>query len=145
MLNFWVVKICLCFVENAAMENYTGDLIARRLAELDKTQEWLAEKVGVSINAVSKWTRTGKISRDNAKLVAKALEVSVGTLLHEEEKEYLTQKVNISDLQLVYLTTEEIRLVTAYREATDLGKTMLMAAVAAIPKKNVSEVVKKQA
>ena len=139
-LNLQAVKFLPHFIENAGMENYTGDLIARRLAELDKTQEWLAEKVGVSINAVSKWTRTGRISRDNAKLAAKALGVSVGALLQEEVETVPTvKKVDNSGIQLVYLTGEELNLVTAFREATEIGRAMLVAAATAVPKNNKSE------
>jgi len=66
-----------------------GKRIKGRLDELkagdpSKTQGWLAEEVGVSNNAVSKWIKTGKISRDSAILVAKALGLTLGHLLGEE-------------------------------------------------------------
>ncbi|MDE2441083.1 MAG: helix-turn-helix domain-containing protein [Betaproteobacteria bacterium] len=38
---------------------------------MGKTQAWLAEQVGVSDNAVSKWIRTGQISRENIPKVAR--------------------------------------------------------------------------
>lgn len=154
------------------MENkYTAEMISRRLAELGKTQEWLAEICGVSIMAVSKWTRTGKISRDNARVCARALGVSLGELLGES----VSRKVQTPEapakppeaappaapaapalqvvpapslaplpvqtaeqlppgIALVYLTQEELALVTAHREATTVGRAMLKAAAAAIPK-----------
>lgn len=46
-----------------------------------KTQGWLAEQTDVSDNAVSKWIKTGKISREKAVLVAQALSCSVDELL----------------------------------------------------------------
>lgn len=58
-----------------------GRTIKSRLKALGKTQAWLAEQVGVSENAVSKWIKTGKISRENLKRTADALEISVAQLL----------------------------------------------------------------
>ncbi len=58
-----------------------GITIKQRLSELGETQGWLAEKVGVSDNAVSKWIKTGKISRENAIVVADALRIRVDVLL----------------------------------------------------------------
>lgn len=58
-----------------------GKVIKHRLAELGKTQGWLAERAGVSNNAVSKWIKTGKISRENAIVVAVHLKITVSDLL----------------------------------------------------------------
>lgn len=58
-----------------------GKTIKARLKALGVTQAWLAEQVGVSENAVSKWIKTGEISRDNIKPVADALQISVAQLL----------------------------------------------------------------
>jgi transcriptional regulator with XRE-family HTH domain len=58
-----------------------GKTIKSRLKAMDRTQAWLAEHVGVSENAVSKWIKTGEISRENIKAVADALEISVAHLL----------------------------------------------------------------
>lgn len=60
-----------------------GNAIRTRLQELSKTQGWLADELGVSNNAVSKWISTGKISRENSVAAARVLEVSVETLLGE--------------------------------------------------------------
>lgn len=64
------------------MSELTGKLIANRLADLKKGQAWLAEKTGVSINAVSKWTKTGKIARKNVPAIASALGISSDELLN---------------------------------------------------------------
>lgn len=61
--------------------NALGQTIKSRLSALGKTQGWLAERADVSHNAVSKWIKTGKISRENAVLVAQALSCSVDELL----------------------------------------------------------------
>ncbi|OYO29180.1 LexA family transcriptional regulator [Janthinobacterium sp. PC23-8] len=61
--------------------NAPGQTIKSRLSALGKTQGWLAERADVSHNAVSKWIKTGKISRENAILVAQALSCSVDELL----------------------------------------------------------------
>lgn len=131
-----MVKFRRPFHDNAVMEKniYTAELIKRRLMEMDRTQEWLAEKVGVSINAVSKWTRSGQISRENAVLAAKALGITVGQLFQEQADEMRSDKFNQSSLHLVYLTDEELRLVTLNRESTDIGRAMLMAAAESVPK-----------
>jgi hypothetical protein len=47
------------------MDNPVGKLIKTRLKELKKTQGWLAEECGVSNVAVTKWIKSGKVSREN--------------------------------------------------------------------------------
>jgi len=66
------------------MENLIGIFIKARLKELRKTQGWLAEESGVSNVAVTKWVKSGKISRENAVVVADVLMVSVDKLLGNE-------------------------------------------------------------
>lgn len=61
--------------------NTLGQVIKSKLTDLAKTQAWLAEVTGVSNNAVSKWIKTGKISRENAVLASKALGCSIDDLL----------------------------------------------------------------
>jgi transcriptional regulator with XRE-family HTH domain len=63
------------------MENLLGKLIKARLKELKKTQGWLAEQVGVSNVAVTKWIKSGNLSRENLSKVADALKLSVDMLL----------------------------------------------------------------
>jgi transcriptional regulator with XRE-family HTH domain len=60
-----------------------GKTIKSRLKALGRTQAWLAEQVGVSENAVSKWIKSGEISRENIKPAADALEISVAQLLDQ--------------------------------------------------------------
>lgn len=63
------------------MSENIGKLIAGRLKAMGKGQAWLAESVGVSVNAVSKWTKSGKISRENVPRVAELLELTVAELV----------------------------------------------------------------
>lgn len=58
-----------------------GKTITSRLKALGQPQSWLAEKCGVSEQAVSKWIKSGKISREKAIESAKHLEISVTQLL----------------------------------------------------------------
>lgn len=60
-----------------------GELILVRLRHLDRTQPWLAEACGVSVNAVTKWIYTGQISTRNARAAATALGVTMEELLGE--------------------------------------------------------------
>ncbi len=69
----------MCDIEH--MENQIGLYIRARLKVLKKTQTWLAEKCEVSNNAVAKWIRTGKVSRENAVLIAKNLDTTIDKLL----------------------------------------------------------------
>lgn len=66
------------------MENLIGIFIKTRLKELKQTQGWLAEKAGVSNVAVTKWIKSGKISRENAVVVADILNTSIDKLLGNE-------------------------------------------------------------
>jgi transcriptional regulator with XRE-family HTH domain len=63
------------------MDNPVGQLIKTRVKELKKTQGWLAEECGVSNVAVTKWIKSGKVSRENISKVAEALMISVDKLL----------------------------------------------------------------
>lgn len=58
-----------------------GSQIVDALERLGQPQRWLAEQVGVSDQAVTKWIQTGQISRENALEVARVLKVPVGALL----------------------------------------------------------------
>ena len=80
------------------MENPIGKVITNRLDEMEKTQDWLAEMVGVSNNAVTKWIRTGGISIKNLPGVAKHLNITTDRLLGIERR----QEVNEFKRQLIY-------------------------------------------
>jgi transcriptional regulator with XRE-family HTH domain len=69
-----------------------GKTIKSRLKALGRTQAWLAEQVGVSENAVSKWIKTGEISRANIEPVTEALDISVSQLLDQNPMPDLDQR-----------------------------------------------------
>jgi len=117
--------------ENVGMEQKIGKTIANRLAALNKTQGWLAEQAGVSINAVSKWTLTGKISRSKAVLVAEVLGLSLDELLVIENPKTANQP---KSLALVYVDTEELYLLTLYRESAQDGRAFIIATAEDAPK-----------
>ena len=60
-----------------------GTAIRKRLQELGKTQVWLAAELDVSNNAITKWIKTGKISRENSVAASRVLGMSVEELLGE--------------------------------------------------------------
>lgn len=62
------------------MDKKLGEVIKARLRAMGKSQEWLAEEVGVSNAAVSKWMGSGKISKLNAQKVAHTLSLTLNEL-----------------------------------------------------------------
>jgi transcriptional regulator with XRE-family HTH domain len=51
------------------------------LRRKEKTQEWLAEQLGLSNNAVTKWKQSGQIALENAKRVSVVLDIPLDRLL----------------------------------------------------------------
>jgi len=105
-----------------------GTVIRDRLRQLSKTQGWLADELGVSNNAVSKWISTGKISRENSIAAAKVLDMSVEALLGEPPHEGRGQEEESADEILRHVTemidtyrlaspTDRERIDLAFREA----------------------------
>lgn len=111
------------------MSEKIGKLIASRLKAMKKGQAWLAENAGVSVNAVSKWTKSGKIARERVARVAELLEVSAGDLL---EGEVQPEPKSSSFLDMKAVSAEEMRLLTAFRLADDIGRDQLNSAVDAV-------------
>ena len=116
------------------MEKHAGTIIRTRLIQLEKTQQWLADEVGCSINAVSKWTKTGKISRINAVLVSRVLGISLDDLLSGSS---IADASDQDELSLERLTSSEAQLMQLYRRLTPAGRDMLLAAAGAAPKKPI--------
>lgn len=107
------------------MSTNVGKIISDRLKDLKKTQGWLAEKTGVSVNAVSVWTRTGKISRENAVKAAGYLGLSLDQLLGTEDPHlHLVPK---AQSRLDRLDEMEDALIQLFRSASDSGQTMIFA------------------
>lgn len=114
-----------------AMTSPLGKIIKTRLADLGETQEWLAEETGVSKNAVSKWIRTGQISRISAIAAAKALRITSDQLLLGQA---LVDVSASTATTLERLDGDEKRILELYRTATKEGKLMLLGAASAVPK-----------
>lgn len=68
-------------LDNQPMVSAVGHVLREALRAEHRTQAWLAEECGVSENAVSKWIRTGKISRENLAKISKALRLPIGSLV----------------------------------------------------------------
>jgi len=69
-------------------ENILGRRIKKRLRALNKTQGWLAEKLDVTDNAISKWIKGDSgPTFSNLKAMGKVLECSVGYLAGDETDE----------------------------------------------------------
>lgn len=111
-----------------------GRIIRARLLELGETQEWLAEQVGVSKNAVSKWIRDGKVSRANAIEAARVLKLTSDQLLLGSP---LTDVSPPAETTLERVNVEEKRLLELYRQATRDGKLMIYGAATVAPKNSV--------
>lgn len=90
-----------------------GTTIRSRLSELGKTQGWLADEVGVSNNAVTKWIATGKISRANSVATAKALDLSLEALLGEAEHKDASDDTESADA----LLSKVAEMIETYRLA----------------------------
>lgn len=116
------------------MKSTIGEKIRSRLKEIGKPQSWLAEQANVSDTAVSKWISTGKISRQSAQDVAKLLGISVDDLFGAENPGEEKAQNQGQSLALIYADIEEIRLLTIYREANELGRKLIWTAASAAPR-----------
>jgi len=81
------------------MENIIGSNIKIRLRELKKTQGWLAERIEVSDVAVTKWIRTGKVSRANLAKVAEVLQITTDKMLGNNETVVVENELELRLLQ----------------------------------------------
>ncbi|OWW18427.1 helix-turn-helix transcriptional regulator [Noviherbaspirillum denitrificans] len=124
--------------DNHLMAHPLGIIIKDRLKSLKKTQGWLAEQANVSDTAVSKWIATGKISRESAKDVSQILGISLDVLLGVSEDALAQSQPSLS---LVYVDAEELRLITAYRESTAIGKALISAAAEGAPRSESLDII----
>lgn len=87
------------------------------------SRAWLAEKVGVSIAAVSKWMTDGRVARDNVPRVAEALGLTtdqllgVGTVTTGPETTWLER-----------VSADEKEMLELYRLCSEEGRLMLKGA-----------------
>lgn len=97
------------------MESRIGRLISLRLGEVGRTQRWLAEQVGVSDNAVSKWIKSGKVGKRHALKVSALLGVDLGSLLSELDVDLLPS-VNTQTGQSEVIFTSDNVVAPAFDE-----------------------------
>lgn len=112
--NRRLVEHTLNQMDDSGMSEKIGKLIAARLKELGKGQAWLAENACVSVNAVSKWTKTGKISRGNVARVAELLGLSADELMSGQARAPARQAASGSKLDRLDL--QESELVDLFRQ-----------------------------
>lgn len=111
------------------MNKQVGKMIESRLGDLGRTQVWLANEVGVSNNAVTKWKQTGNIASENLVAVAKALQITVDELLTDSGP---VPAANLSSegSKLERLDADEARLVALYRESNQEARELVLAQLA---------------
>lgn len=114
------------------MSTEIAKVIKTRLKALEKNQAWLAEKAGVSIAAVSKWTATGKISREKVPAVAEALGLTTDQLLRADS----SAPAEPERTWLERLTVDEKEMLELYRRCTTEGQLMLKGAARVAPQAN---------
>jgi transcriptional regulator with XRE-family HTH domain len=114
------------------IENQVGRAIVARLKELGKTQQWLADKTGVSNVSVHKWIHSGKISRDSLGAAALALGMTMDELMGQGQPE--PAKDGPCKFSLEWINADEKALLEGYRQCTDAGKDMARAIVRGAPK-----------
>lgn len=114
-----------------AMNSPLGKIIKARLADLGRTQEWLAEQTSVSKTAVTKWISNGKMSRESALKVSQALKISMDQLLAGQPFVDVSPS---NETTLERVDAEEKRLLELYRRATKDGRLMIYGAATVAPK-----------
>jgi transcriptional regulator with XRE-family HTH domain len=115
------------------MSTKIAKVIKTRLKELKRNQAWLAEIAGVSIAAVSKWTKTGNISRDRVPVVAEALGLSTDQLLQVDSAPAEPERT-----WLERLTADEKEMLELYRRCSHEGQLMLKGAARVAPQASQS-------
>lgn len=130
-------------------------VIQARLRELKQTQQWLADELGVSVNAVSKWKITGKISRKNAIRLSEKLGISLDRLLRAQAgiQPEAAQQITTADPTLnkviahfFWLTEEQkahqLSKVKSMADANRVIAKQLGAKVRPVPNSRVEEALK---
>lgn len=115
-----------------------GKLIRSKLKSMGKTQGWLAEEMkspkrpsGLSINAISKWMKTGKVARENVQQLADILGLSADQLLAGDSG---LELVLPGETTIERLDPDEKQLLDLYRGSTKDGKLALMGMAMITPK-----------
>lgn len=115
------------------MASNTGKIIKDRLRDLGRTQGWLAEEVGVSDNAASKWIKGGNISPEKLPAVARLLGLSVDQLLGNDKVPVVPVVIQGEETWLERLTADEKEMLELYRTRSREGQLMVKGAIRAAP------------
>lgn len=131
LFNWSLVEYFDNSTDYARMNSHVGKTIAMRLKALQKGQSWLAEKAGVSVNAVSKWTISGKISREKAVIVAEALGLTMDQLFG---RDMVPTTETEMDTALERVNEKEAELLQLFRRCSVDGQNMILAAARVAPR-----------
>lgn len=112
----------MIFADNTGMT--IGQRIKKTRAELGMTQQDLADKTGLTQPTLSELERGDSASSSYLPAIAAALGVSALWLQKEQGPKYPIRSI----------TQRELTLITAYREATEEGKTFIEMACKSAPK-----------
>lgn len=116
-------------------ENKVGPIIERRLRELGRSQQWLAEQCNVSPVSVNNWIHKGSIARQNIGPAAIALGLTTAQLMGDDQP--AQQSVDMPPkMSLQWLPPDEVELLEEYRQCAEEGKKMTLSFVKVAPKKN---------
>jgi transcriptional regulator with XRE-family HTH domain len=90
--------------------NQIGQKIKAAIDSKGITQMALAEAVGVSNNAVTKWIKTGKISKANIPKIAKELDLTLSDFFDGEEGDLLHALLILQDpkLKALFFSAENL-------------------------------------
>lgn len=82
-------------MDTIGLGNGFGERVKARRKALKRSQGWLAEKMGVSINAVSKWENGGDASLSNIRQIARHLGCSIGYLAGDQTDQHIAEVVRM--------------------------------------------------
>lgn len=111
-------------VKNQPMVNSVGKKIQTALHEKGKTQRWLAEQIGVSDYAVTKWIKEGKISRENVGNLARILKMPTSEFIQgADQMSYKHPDPKINAMIKVMENMAEYQKDTLIKVSTALGES----------------------
>jgi transcriptional regulator with XRE-family HTH domain len=125
------------------MSENVAKTVRESLRALGKNQQWLADELEVSVNAVSKWCRTGQISRDKIPKVAALLQRPLSDFFPNapelrpapgidlDEPDTATagtseQRALDKDSHLERVNSQECELLRFFREGSDEARAALL-------------------
>src|SRR5450830_275729 len=104
--------------------------IAMKFAGI-RSQSELGRLSGVPNSSIVRILKSeSQPSIENLSAIANACKVSIDWIVTGEN----LKPNNSSDISLVYVTAEELRLLTQFREANDMGKSLIKTTCSTVPK-----------